>query len=62
MIDRNVLLWSAKELRKKYRKMVKVNMRLKELFDVYFPFVQPGYSNTWLHYHIKRKQSEMQYL
>ena len=48
MIDRTVLLWSAKELRKQYREMVKVNMRLKELFDVSFPFVKPCSSNTWL--------------
>jgi len=45
MIDRNVLLWSAKELRKKYRKMIKVNMFLKERFDVRFPFVKPH--NAW---------------
>lgn len=48
MIDRSVLLWSAKEVRKKYRKMIKVNMLLKELFDVRFPFVKPCSSNAWL--------------
>ena len=58
MIDRNVLLWSAKELRKKYRKMVKINMRLKELFDVYFPFVKPGYSNTWVLSHKEKTKRD----
>ncbi|MAD26205.1 MAG: hypothetical protein CMO44_18765 [Verrucomicrobiales bacterium] len=48
MIDRSVLLWSAKEVRKKYRKMIKVNIILKELFDVHFPFVKPCSSNAWL--------------
>ena len=47
MIDRNVLLWSAKEIRKLYRKMVKINIVLKQLFNVSFPFVKPNSSDTW---------------
>ena len=47
MIDRNVLLWSAKEIRKLYRKMVKINIVLKHSFNVSFPFVKPKSNNTW---------------
>jgi len=45
MIDRTVLLWSAKELRKQYREMLKVNTFLKNTVGMQFPFVKPH--NAW---------------
>ena len=45
MIDRSVLLWSAKELRKQYREMLKVNTFLKNTLGMQFPFVTPH--NAW---------------
>jgi hypothetical protein len=58
MIDRSVLLWSAKELRKQYRQMLKVNMLLKELFDVRFPFLKPCSSNVWLLSHKEKTKRD----
>lgn len=46
MINKEVILWSCKEVRKSYKELALINNELKKLFDFQFPFVKPK-STTW---------------
>lgn len=41
MIDRTVLVWSAKSVRDAYRELAVVNEEMVILFDQWFPFLTP---------------------
>ena len=47
MIDRSVLVWSSKQVRRQYRRILRINKELDCLFDTQFPFVKPGPQQSW---------------
>ena len=47
MIDRNVFVWSSKQVRRQYRRLLQINKELDCLFNTKFPFVKPGPRQNW---------------